>query len=316
MPDWKALVAARLASLKLRPEREREIIDELSQHLGDRFQELRADGVDEAAAVRVVMDEIDDYDLLAREMRTLKQSSVARANRRRHAAAPPVRGSLSGSRLCGAGHTQESGICRGRRRHARPRHRRQHRHLQPGQRHAARAASRSRSRSAVLRVAGADGRQSTVSYPVYASLRDATRLIESVAAWAGITASLNADGETDLVSGAIVTGNFFETLGAQPARGLLLTAADDRTPGAHPVVVISHRLWLGRFGGRADIIGHERAAERTALHDHRRDRSRFSGRGSWGLVGHLHADDDASLDASAAWRLFGRHGSRSAAQPE
>ena len=77
MPDWKALVAARLASLQLKPEREREIIDELSQHLGDRFQELRADGVDEAAAVRVVMDEIDDHDLLAREMRTLKQSSVA-----------------------------------------------------------------------------------------------------------------------------------------------------------------------------------------------------------------------------------------------
>src|SRR5688572_31343727 len=76
MPDWRALVATRLASLKLRPEREREIIDELSQHLGDRFQELRADGLDEAAAARAVMDEIDDHDLLAREMRTLKQASV------------------------------------------------------------------------------------------------------------------------------------------------------------------------------------------------------------------------------------------------
>src|SRR5687767_1746646 len=67
--DWKAVVAARLASLQLRPEREREIIDELAAHLGDRFQELRADGVDAAAAERVVMDEIDDHDLLAREMR-------------------------------------------------------------------------------------------------------------------------------------------------------------------------------------------------------------------------------------------------------
>jgi putative ABC transport system permease protein len=76
MPDWKALVAARLASLKLRPEREREIIDELSQHLGDRFREVRDAGLDDDAAVRAAMDEIDDGDLLAREMRTLKQSSV------------------------------------------------------------------------------------------------------------------------------------------------------------------------------------------------------------------------------------------------
>ena len=33
MPDWRSLIATRLASLNLRPEREREIIDELSQHL-------------------------------------------------------------------------------------------------------------------------------------------------------------------------------------------------------------------------------------------------------------------------------------------
>ena len=104
---------------------------------------------------------------------------------------------------------------------------------------------------------GPEGRQTAVSYPVYASFRDAAQLIESLVAWGGIAASLNADGETDLVFGSIVTGNFFETLRVQPARGRLLTPADDRTPGAHPVMVISHRLWQGRFGGRADIAGHE-----------------------------------------------------------
>jgi hypothetical protein len=32
---------------------------------------------------------------------------------------------------------------------------------------------------------------------------------------------------------------------------------DDVTPGAHPVAVISNRLWRTRFGERADIIGHQ-----------------------------------------------------------
>jgi predicted permease len=57
------------------------------------------------------------------------------------------------------------------------------------------------------------------------------------------------------VSGLIVTGNFFDVLGVTPERGRLLTPGDDATPGAHPVAVISHRLWQGRFGGRPDIVG-------------------------------------------------------------
>src|SRR5215211_2678681 len=50
----------------------REFVDELSQHLDDRYQELRADGATETDAVRLALAEIDDDigagDLLAREM--------------------------------------------------------------------------------------------------------------------------------------------------------------------------------------------------------------------------------------------------------
>ena len=88
MPDWKPPLAARLAPLSLRPEREREIIDELSQHLDDRYQELRAGGVAEDEAMRLALDEIDDDGLLAREMRTLKQASAPQPIAERHAAAP------------------------------------------------------------------------------------------------------------------------------------------------------------------------------------------------------------------------------------
>jgi hypothetical protein len=46
-----------------------------------------------------------------------------------------------------------------------------------------------------------------LSYPAYVALRNGSRSLDGLAAWGGITASLNADGETDLVRGAIVTGN-------------------------------------------------------------------------------------------------------------
>ena len=95
------------------------------------------------------------------------------------------------------------------------------------------------------------------SYPMYAALRDGNRRFEGFAAWGGITASLNADNTTELVTGSIVTGNFFDLLGIKAAQGRLLSTSDDVTPGAHPVAVISHDFWQTRFGGRPDIVGRD-----------------------------------------------------------
>ena len=44
MPDWAQHVRPRLSSLRLSPTRESEIVDELSQHLDDRWRELIAGG--------------------------------------------------------------------------------------------------------------------------------------------------------------------------------------------------------------------------------------------------------------------------------
>jgi putative ABC transport system permease protein len=52
-----------------------------------------------------------------------------------------------------------------------------------------------------------------------------------------------------------VSGNVFSALGLQPALGRLLGPADDVTPGGHPVVVISHDFWRGRFAGDVGVIG-------------------------------------------------------------
>ena len=50
MPDWKRIVRDRLAALKLEGSRESEVVDELAQHLEDRYEELRLSGLPDAEA--------------------------------------------------------------------------------------------------------------------------------------------------------------------------------------------------------------------------------------------------------------------------
>jgi predicted permease len=51
-----------------------------------------------------------------------------------------------------------------------------------------------------------------------------------------------------------VTGNYFSTLGVGAFGGRVFTAADD-TPAAAPVVVMSHHVWQGTYGGDRSMIG-------------------------------------------------------------
>ena len=76
MPErWTEYLRVRLMPLSLSPAREAEIIDELSQHLDDRYEELRASGVSDAESRRLVLDELD-RDGLTEGMRSLAQANV------------------------------------------------------------------------------------------------------------------------------------------------------------------------------------------------------------------------------------------------
>ncbi len=76
MPNWTEEIEARLESLKLGAEREAEIVEELSQHLEERYAELRNQGVDEAAAVALVREELRaDTPGLTERLRPLRQAN-------------------------------------------------------------------------------------------------------------------------------------------------------------------------------------------------------------------------------------------------
>jgi predicted permease len=57
------------------------------------------------------------------------------------------------------------------------------------------------------------------------------------------------DGVDHIVEGAVVGDNFFRTIGVSPELGRAIE------PGERNVVVISHALWLARFGGDAQVVG-------------------------------------------------------------
>jgi predicted permease len=69
-------------------------------------------------------------------------------------------------------------------------------------------------------------------------------------------ANYNLADETapERVVGAKVTANYFDVMGVRPMFGRTFTADEDR-PGNDRVVVLSHRLWTRRFGGKDSAVG-------------------------------------------------------------
>jgi len=65
MPDWRAMVRARLSGCGLRPTTEMDVIEELSQHVEDRYHQLCAAGVPEDEARAKSLCEIDGEELVA-----------------------------------------------------------------------------------------------------------------------------------------------------------------------------------------------------------------------------------------------------------
>jgi len=56
------------------------------------------------------------------------------------------------------------------------------------------------------------------------------------------------------IQGEFVTPGLLRALGARPLMGRLFTESEDELDHPAPVILISHRMWMGRFGGRTDIL--------------------------------------------------------------
>ena len=92
------------------------------------------------------------------------------------------------------------------------------------------------------------------SYRMYKGLRDTNQVFSGILARNTFSASVASHGQTDRASGELVSGNYFDVLGVQPAVGRVFTQDDDRVPGAQPVVVLSNSYWKRRFGGNPSVL--------------------------------------------------------------
>jgi predicted permease len=121
-------------------------------------------------------------------------------------------------------------------------------------------------RLVTLRPARSDGKVAEQgSYELYAYLRERSRTLDAVAAWGRVSLTIAAGGQGSSVYGNMVSGNYFDALGVRPALGRFFAAEEDRTPGSHPVIVVSHAFWKSRLDGASTAIGRNVIVNGTAF---------------------------------------------------
>jgi hypothetical protein len=81
--DWAALVRSRLGDIGVAPDERELVVVELAAHLEDAFELRRAQGLQEAEAVRVALDEVTGWKKLSRKIQQAKRQEEIMNDRTR-----------------------------------------------------------------------------------------------------------------------------------------------------------------------------------------------------------------------------------------
>ncbi|MGA3236982.1 MAG: ABC transporter permease [Bryobacteraceae bacterium] len=94
------------------------------------------------------------------------------------------------------------------------------------------------------------------SYPMYQDFQRKAPAFSYVFCRLSTPLSLSFSGHTERVDAELVSGNYFQALGVQPAIGRVFSPAqDDRTYKGHPSVVLSYAYWTTRFNADPGVVG-------------------------------------------------------------
>src|SRR6516225_8516940 len=95
-----------------------------------------------------------------------------------------------------------------------------------------------------------------LSYPDFTDYNERNTVLTGMSMYRMAPMSLSlSGGNNSRVWGYLVSGNYFDLLGVQPARGRVLHPDDDVRRDGHPVAVLSYACWQRRFASDPDISG-------------------------------------------------------------
>ena len=266
MPDWGGEIRKRLAGLKLAPPREAEIIEELTQHLEDRYKELVSGGATGEEARNTVLQELSDKDLLATGLRRVEREALRELI---------VPGAGGGSGFLASIWSDFRYGLRTLRRN-------------PGFTAVAVAtlALGIGATTAIFSVVNAvllqslpypdsgrlvevqeelpqlDFKAGTFSPPDYEDLARENRVFEGIAAYQNRKLELSGVDQPEQVTGARISASLFSVLGRGPSLGRAFTAEEETKRAM--LAVLSYGLWQRRFGGVPGVVGKEIVLDRIA----------------------------------------------------
>ena len=238
--------------------READIVEEVAQHLEDRYQELVTGGAREDEARRVALKELSDEDLLARGLRRVEQEVnqeplVPGGGGRNNFLASLWQDIRYGLRMLrkNPGFTLMAVLTLA---------------LGIGANTAIFSLGnvfmfrplpvKDADRLTVVAVQyRADADPNQLSYLDYLDYRKQSDVFTDMTFYDLNLAGLGYRGHADRIIMAYVPSNFFTMLGLHPALGRLIAPGEGDEPKTGPVVVLGHSYWVRRFGGDPGVIG-------------------------------------------------------------
>lgn len=110
----------------------------------------------------------------------------------------------------------------------------------------------------LVRVTSTDASGAAVpgtSYPLYLELRQRSRTLEGLAAhFHGLAIDVAGNDGLEALTGALVSGNYFEVLGARASLGRAISRADEGAD-APRVALLSDATWRRSFGADPEVLG-------------------------------------------------------------
>ncbi|HEV2468067.1 MAG TPA: ABC transporter permease [Candidatus Sulfotelmatobacter sp.] len=279
MPEWKEEILRRLESLKLPAARETEIAEEISQHLEDRYRELLAMGKAPAEAQRLAFAEINEGDLLARNLRALEKAATrddaplgggnrelwgglaqdVRYGLRMLAKSPGFTAVAILTLALGIGaNTSIFSLIDGILMRSLPVRDAQSLVVLKWSAH-----KNPEAHNANIygdcgnETFGGPSGSSSCSFPepFFRDISEQSGIFSSVAAFANEgPLNISGNGMASVLTAEAISGQCFSTLGVRPALGRLIVSADDST-SAPPVVVLNYGYWKSRFGASPSVVG-------------------------------------------------------------